>query len=103
VGCSFSLSGPEPASRNAYASPGYWNFDFVFAKSFKLTERFNMQFRAEMYNAFNHHNLYVLPTNLDVSSGLPAVQVDKGGVNPLGPGSYTDERRNVQFGLKLNF
>jgi len=103
VGCSFSLSGPQPARRNAYPSPGYWNFNFVFAKTFKLTERFNLQLRGEMYNAFNHSNVYIQPFNLDVSGGLPAVQADKGGVNPYGPGTQYDERRNVQFGLKLNF
>ena len=103
VGCSFSLAGPGPSNRNAYPSPGYWNFNFVFAKSWKLTERFNMQLRGEMYNAFNHHNVYILPYNLDVSGGLAAVQADRGGVNPAGPGTPTDERRNVQFGLKLNF
>jgi hypothetical protein len=104
VGCSFSLSGPQPASRNAYPSPGYYNgFNFVFAKNFKLTERFQLQFRGELYNAFNHSNLYILPTNLDVSGGLTAVQADRGGVNPYGPGTQYDERRNVQFGLKLTF
>ena len=103
VGCSFSLSGPQPANRNAYTSPGYWNFNFVFAKNFKLTERFQLQFRGELYNAFNHSNLYILPYNLDTSGGLAGVQADKGGVDPNGPGSSSDERRNVQFGLKLNF
>ena len=102
-GCSFSLESQQPAARNAFQSPGYWNFNFVFAKNFKLTERFNLQLRGEMYNTFNHSNLYVYGYNLDVSSGLPAVQVDKGGVNPNGPGSYSDERRNVQFALKLTF
>lgn len=104
LGCSFSLAGPQPAARNAYPSPGYWNgFNFVFAKNFKLTERFQLQFRGELYNAFNHSNLYILPTNLDVSGGLAAVQADRGGVNPYGPGTQYDERRNVQFGLKLTF
>ncbi|MGB7553405.1 MAG: carboxypeptidase regulatory-like domain-containing protein [Candidatus Korobacteraceae bacterium] len=103
VGCSFSLSGAQPGGRNSFASPGYWNFDFVFAKNFKLTERFNLQFRSELYNAFNHHNVYILSNNLDVSGGLAAVQADKGGTNPYGPGSQYDERRNIQFALKLLF
>jgi len=104
IGCSFTLAGgPEPAARNAYQSPGYWNQNFVIAKNFKLTERFNLQLRGELYNAFNHSNLYVYNFNLDVSGGLQAVQADKGGVVPNGPGSNTDERRNVQFALKLSF
>jgi len=102
-GCQYSYSGIGPGPRNAFNSPGYWNFDFVIAKSFKLTERFNLQFRGELYNAFNHHNLYILPTNLDISSGLAAVQAEKGGPMPYGPGTQYDERRNVQFGLKQNF
>jgi hypothetical protein len=104
VGCSFNLSGgPGPAGRNAYQSPGYWNINLVIAKNFKLTERFSLQFRGELYDAFNHSNLYVFPTNLDVSGGLSAIQADKGGPPPNGPGASTDERRNIQFGLKLMF
>jgi hypothetical protein len=89
-------------ARNAYQGPGYWNIDFVAAKMFKLTERFNLQFRGEFYNIFNHHNLYISTSNLDVSGGLPAVQAEKGGVFGVG-GQPTDERRNIQFGLKLLF
>ena len=102
VGCQFTLSGIPMTGRNAYQSPGYWNFNFVFAKNFKLTERFQLQFRGEMYNAFNHSNLYIYPFNLDAST-TTTIQADRGGVVPNGPGTYTDERRNVQFGLKLTF
>ena len=102
IGCQFTLSGIPMTGRNAYQSPGYWNFNFVFGKNFKLTERFNLQFRAEMYNAFNHDNLYIYPFNLD-TTGTSQIQVDRGGLVPNGPGTSTDERRNIQFGLKLNF
>jgi hypothetical protein len=101
-GCQFTLSGIPMAGRNAYQSPGYLNFNFVFGKAFQITERFNLQFRAEMYNAFNHSNLYIYPFNLN-AAGTSTIQADRGGVVPNGPGSSTDERRNVQFGLKLNF
>ena len=102
VGCVYSASGLSMPARNAYQGPGYWNIDFVAAKMFKLTERFNLQFRGEFYNIFNHHNLYISTSNLDVSGGLPAVQAEKGGVFGVG-GQPTDERRNIQFGLKLLF
>jgi Carboxypeptidase regulatory-like domain/TonB-dependent Receptor Plug Domain len=99
--CLYSSSGLPQGHRNAYTGPGYWNFNFVVAKTFKLTERFNMQFRSEFYNAFNHSNYYIQTGNLDVESGtgFTAVNAVKGvpyGGNPL-------ERRNIQFGLKLNF
>ena len=74
----------------------------VIAKNFKLTERFNLQFRGELYNTFNHHNLYIASQNLDIEGGLAAIQAQKGGVYGT-PGQPTDERRNVQFGLKLSF
>ncbi len=80
-----------------------------FFKNFKLTERFGLQFRAEMYNIFNHHNQYINQTNLDVSSlvdnnanSTPFIQTEKGG--PAGfAGTSADERRNIQLGLKLTF
>jgi len=30
-------------------------------KNIKLSERYTLQFRGEMFNAFNHANLYILP------------------------------------------
>ena len=108
VGCQFN-----PGPRNMFTGPGILNFNMVVAKTFKLTERFDLQFRGEMYNVFNHHNFYLLTSSADVSVdcvacqaygfGGPAntytnVQAEKGGF-----GNPTDERRNVQFGLKLIF
>ena len=63
--CVYSLSGLPQGHRNAYAGPSFWNFNFVVAKTFKLTERFNLQFRGEFYNAFNHSNYYINTGNLD--------------------------------------
>ena len=74
-----------------------------FYKNIKLAERFGLQFRAEMYNIFNHHNQYVTTENLDVSSlTTPFVQTEKGGIYGVA-GQPTDERRHIQFGLKLTF
>jgi hypothetical protein len=101
--CVYSNSGLPQGHRNAYTGPGFWNFNFVVAKTFKLTERFNMQFRGEFYNAFNHSNYYILNGNLDLESGtgVTSVQAEKG--VPYGSPTNPTERRNIQFGLKLNF
>ena len=79
-----------------------------FFKNFKVTERFGLQFRAEMYNIFNHKNYYISNGNLDISGfsvnpdGKAYVQTEKGG--PFGSaGTANDERRNIQLGLKLTF
>jgi hypothetical protein len=108
-GCTYTASGLPYPSRNMFFGPGFWNTDMNFYKAFKLSERFQMQLRAEMYNIFNHSNQYISYYNLDVSSmvdagGNPApyVQTEKGGIYGSA-GQPTDERRNIQFGLKLTF
>ncbi len=66
-----------------------------FYKTFKLSERFNMEFRGEFYNILNHHNQYISSLNLDVSSmSTPYVQSEKGGIYGYA-GQPTDERRNI--------
>lgn len=105
VGCTYTPAGVAYPGRNQFLSPGFWNVDMNFYKNFKLTERFNMQFRAELYNILNHHNQYVVVGNLDVSSmtaATPFIQTEKGGIFGTA-GASTDERRNVQFALRLQF
>jgi hypothetical protein len=108
VGCTYTVNNAAYPDRNQFISPNFWNTDMNFYKTFKLTERFGLQFRGEFYNIFNHHNQYVYVNNLDVSSMSPYsngnfyVQTEKGGVLGVG-GAPTDERRNIQFGLKLMF
>ena len=98
----FTCSGVPMIGRNAFVGPGYWNMNVVIAKNFKLSERFSMEFRGEMYDMFNHHNMYIQTLNLDTSAGITSIMSEKGGV--LGAaGAPTDERRNVQFALKLKF
>ena len=108
VGCTYTINGAAYPDRNQFISPGFWNWDMNFYKTFKLTERFGLQFRGEFYNIFNHHNQYVYVYNLDAASvaadsqGRYFIQTEKGG--PTGQaGTATDERRNIQFGLKLMF
>ena len=103
TGCTYTTNGQAYPDRNQYIGPSYWNTDMNFYKTFKLTERFGLQFRGEFYNIFNHHNQYVTGCNLDVSSmSTPFIQTEKGGIYGYA-GQPTDERRNIQFGLKLMF
>ena len=41
------------AGRNAFRGPGLWQTDIALSKKFKLTERFNLDFRTEAFNLFN--------------------------------------------------
>jgi hypothetical protein len=43
--------------RNQLRDPGLWNLDYSLFKSFPVTERVKLQFRGELFNAFNHTNL----------------------------------------------
>jgi hypothetical protein len=112
-GCSWPAG---MTARNAFRQPGIWNLNFSAAKNIKLTERFAMEFRGELYNLFNHSNLYVQtggPFNnggaADASSACDTNGVcsaftvpSKRGSTPTTLGSL-GERRFVQFALRLNF
>lgn len=117
--------GPYPVNmtrRNSFRGPGAWNDDLAIAKNFKLTERFGLEFRAEGFDVFNHHNLYAFLGNLAYScpdGSLPCdiaaadypanfepaltVSAYKGGLGNLALGGNHDERRFGQFSLKLEF
>jgi hypothetical protein len=59
--------GPFPSnmtSRNMFRGPGAWNFDTAVTKQFTLKERLRLEFRAEGFDIFNHHNYYVNLTPL---------------------------------------
>lgn len=103
TGCTYTTNGQSYPLRNQYIGPNYWNTDMNFYKTFRLTERFSLQFRGEFYNILNHSNQYVTTTNLDVNSlSTPFIQTQKGGIFGIA-GQPTDERRNIQFALKLMF
>jgi hypothetical protein len=103
VGCSYTTSGLAYPERNQFLGPGFWNLDALFQKNVRLKERTTLQFRAEMYNMLNHSNQYISGLNLDVSSmPSPYVQTEKGGVDGYA-GTPVDERRNIQFGMRLTF
>jgi len=102
--------GPFPAgmtARNAFRGPGAWNLDTAVGKKFRLTERYGLEFRAEGFNIFNHHNMYVL-TPAALYGGGPtttALQIVglKGGLNNFATGGNHDERRFGQFSLRFTF
>jgi hypothetical protein len=49
--------------RDAVYGPGFWNIDFSVTKDTKLTERLNLQLRAEFFNIFNHPQ-FALPSGV---------------------------------------
>jgi hypothetical protein len=96
--------GPWPGTmtaRNAFRGPGAWNVDAALSKTFPIHERLNLEFRAEGFDVFNHHNLYLLMADNYVFGNpvAPPILAQKGGV----AGGVNDERRFGQFSVKVNF
>jgi hypothetical protein len=103
--------------RNVLRGFGAWQIDFALHRTFRLSERTNLQFRAEAFNIFNHPNFanpsdFGDPTHLTLAhhagfgtssemlaTGLSQTSIP-GGLNPLfqvgGP-------RSMQFALRLHF
>jgi hypothetical protein len=97
--CNCSDFGPYPANmtrRNQFRGPGLWNLDAGVSRNVKLNETYSLQFRAELFNALNHANLYIVPGTQDVSNGFVGAAK---GVTTNG----NIERRNVQLAVKFIF
>jgi hypothetical protein len=85
--------GPYPANmtkRDAFRGPGAWNVDFALSKRFLIGQSKAIQFRWEIYNIFNHANMFVNSGNADVSS-----------FNTIT--GFKDGNRRMQFGFKYEF
>jgi len=82
--------------------PNLQTWDFSMRKQFNLTERFNLRFQVDMFNAFNRAN-FRAP---DIAFGTLTTKPD-GTLGPsngaFGKISTAGPARNIQFGLKLNF
>ncbi len=89
--------------RGAIRGPGSKNFDLSVVKNWRMRDRYNLQFRAEMFNAFNHANFKWV----DAGLRLDNVAGDENLGKPLNPnfGRITATRgpREIQFGVKFNF
>jgi hypothetical protein len=104
VGCQWPSN---MVGRNSFRGPGFWNVDMGAYKKFKLTERFSMQLRGEMYNMFNHHPFAMVGGNNDVSA-LTFEAPGTPGVSTLPATSLPSQvkkigNRDVQLGLKIIF
>jgi hypothetical protein len=89
--------------RGSIRGPGTKNFDFSVVKNWKIQDRYQLQFRAEMFNAFNHANFNGIDSGLNLNN----VAGDENFGKPLNPnfGRIIGTRgpREIQFGLKFNF
>src|SRR6266853_5482711 len=95
--------------KNTVTGPSYQSVDFSLSKDTKIFERLNTQFRAEIFNIFNHTNL-ATPGFLNLGN-LNAFTAGSGGLNgsPAGLtgnapnagaiGGIIGTSRQIQLGL----
>jgi hypothetical protein len=76
--------------RNLLHGPGLFNFDYSLFRAFPIHERLRLQFRAELFNIFNHPNF-----------NNPAATFGTGAFGNIT--STSVDNREIQFGLKLLF
>lgn len=89
--------------RNAIFGPSFANWDFAVLKNTRLTEKANLQLRAEFFNILNHPN-FALPNFFVVPGGsrqgLITQTPDQAQTNPgLGGGGP----RVIQLAAKITF
>jgi outer membrane receptor protein involved in Fe transport len=97
----FNLRGN--AGRNILIGPGLTSLDFsLFKNNYikRISERFNVQFRAEIFNILNHANFAppITPTNTDIFDGTGTLS---GGAGVLTRTTTTS--REIQFAVKVVF
>lgn len=75
--------------RNSFRGPGFASVDLAIFKNTQITEKVKVQFRAEMFNAFNRVNLYIPIGSLSSPN--------------FGRSTSAFAGRQIQFGLKFLF
>jgi hypothetical protein len=89
IGCASNLG------RNTFVGPGLFTADMTLGKTFKFTERVNLEFQAQGFNVFNRAN-FILAT----AGGGAHNKITDGA---FGQAAGTLNARNVQLGMKLKF
>ena len=84
--------------RNNLEGPGYVDTDFGVMKNTRIKENVSLQFRAELFNIFNHPN-FATPNPTVINAGVtPTTSATAGQIT-----SIVGNARQTQFSLKLIF
>ena len=97
---------PLGGAPSQFYSPGFHRMDFSAFKTFRVTEKTKLEFRAEFFNLTNHPNFS--PPGFGGNGVVPA----PGALNYLSPTTFGDinstrdglnDQREIQFALKFYF
>lgn len=89
--------------RGAVVGPGIANVDFSVNKNWRMSERYGLQFRAEMFNFFNRTNLTAADVGLSLQNVASNATFGQSGNTNFGFLGRTRGPREIQFGLKFTF
>jgi hypothetical protein len=98
--------------RNALIGPAFADVDLAVVKNTALSERFNLQFRAEMFNVFNRVNLPIPGSGGASATSPPGTSFNSSSFGRVfdtvgdfngAPGIGAGEPFNTQLALKLTF
>jgi len=96
----FGLPNARTVGRNTQLAPGFNNLDMSLAKSFKIGERSNFEYRVDMFNATNTINFITVPSRVVNSNA----NVKPGQISPfLNLLNDNSIGRSMQMRLKLTF
>ncbi|PYP91468.1 MAG: hypothetical protein DMG65_07745 [Candidatus Angelobacter sp. Gp1-AA117] len=84
--------------RNSLYGPHYADFDLSLQKSFSITEKKKFQFRADVFNLFNHPNFNLPNSNLSFSS-TGAISATAGKITS----DNNANPRLIQLGLRMDW
>jgi Carboxypeptidase regulatory-like domain/TonB dependent receptor len=82
--------------RDSVKGPGTVGFDFSILKTTKLTEKLNMQFRAEAFNIINHFNVGAPESGINTTTPTTVGQSTLSQAPVVNP-------RQIQFAVKFDF
>jgi hypothetical protein len=94
----FNLRGNS--GRNSLVGPGLFDLNLSLSKNTKISERFSVEIRAEVFNVLNHPNFGVpaLPGSTDIFDSTGSLSPAVGRLN-----STTTTAREIQLALKLKW
>jgi hypothetical protein len=97
------------AGRNNMVGPGYADTDIGITKNTRINERMSLQFKAELFNIFNHPN-FAPPNGTIINAGVSTVGANTSYApsgaqitSLVGSGGIAGVSRQTQFSLKLLF
>jgi hypothetical protein len=79
------------------------NVDFSLNKNWTVKERYGIQFRAEVFNLFNHPNFIGFNTALNFQGDQTQPNFGRPTNSAFGTLNATQSHREIQFGFKFTF